>query len=72
MFKYLIQVMTEGEDDWPAEVGKLGKDQKSWVQLTSILVREGADLRVSNMFFKVVVQAVLLLGSETWILTPHM
>ena len=22
-FKYLIQVMTEGEDDWPAVVGKL-------------------------------------------------
>ena len=64
--------MMAGEDGWPAVVVKLGKDQKSWVQLTSILVREGADLRVSNMFFKVLVQAVLLLGSETWILTPHM
>ena len=71
-FKYLRRVMTAGEDSWPAVVGKLGKDRKSWVQLTRILVWEGADPRVSNMVFKALVQVVLLLGSETWILTPHM
>ena len=27
--------------------------------------------RVSSFFFKVMVQAVLLFGSETWVVTPH-
>ena len=33
--------------------------------------REGADKRVSGNFFKAVVQAVLLFGAETWLLTPR-
>ena len=36
-----------------------------------ILSREGADKRVSEKFFKAVVQAVLLFGAETWVLTPR-
>ena len=34
-----------------------------------ILSREGADKRVSGNFFNAVVQAVLLFGVETWVLT---
>ena len=52
--------MTVGDDDWPTVVVNLRKDWKSWVRLARILVREGADLRVSGMFFKAVVQSVLL------------
>ena len=37
-----------------------------------ILVREGAYPRIWGLFFKAVVQAVLILGSETWVLTPRM
>ena len=32
----------------------------------------GGDLRVSWTLFKAVVQAVLLFGSNTWVMTPHM
>ena len=32
---------------------------------------EGADKRVSGNLFKAVVQAVLLFGAETWVLTPR-
>ena len=44
----------------------------SWARLMRILGREGAYPRVYGMFFKVVVQAVLVLGLETWVLTPCM
>ena len=37
-----------------------------------ILSREGAALRVSVSVFKAVVQTVLLFGSDTWVVTPHM
>ena len=70
-FKYLGRIMTVGDDDWPAVAGNLVKARKSWVMLTRILSREGADKRVSGTFFKVVVQQVLLLGAETWVLTPR-
>ena len=40
--------------------------------MTRILSREGAEPRVSGFFFKVVVQAVFLFGSETWVFTPRM
>ena len=37
-----------------------------------ILSQEGTDQKLSGHFFKAVVQAVLVLGEETWILTPWM
>ena len=49
----------------------MGKAWKSWGQLSRILSQEGADKRVSGNFFKAVVQAVLLFGAETWVLTPR-
>ena len=48
------------------------KAWKCWVQMTRILVRKGEEPRMSGMFFKSVVQAVLIFGSETWVLTPRM
>ena len=70
-FKYLGQVMTAGDDDWPAVSGNLLKARKIWVRLARILSRGGADRRVSGNFFKAVVQQVLLFGAETWVLTPR-
>ena len=71
-FKYLGRVLTAACDDWPAVVGKPRKAWKSWVRLTRILGGEGAYLKVLGIFFKAVVQAVLLFGSEMWVLTPRM
>ena len=70
-FKYLGRVMTAGDDEFPAVAGNLVKAWKSWGPLSQVLVREGADKRVSGNFFKSVVQAVLLFVAETWVLTPR-
>ena len=40
--------------------------------MTIVIIRERAEPRVSGFFFKSVVQAVLLLVSETWVVTPRM
>ena len=64
--------MTAGDDNWPVVAVNLSKAQKSWGCLSRILFWEGADARVSGIFFKAVVQAVLLFGAETWVLTPMM
>ena len=60
------------DDDWTSVVGNLRKARKSWARMESILGREGDIPRVSGMFLKAVVQAVLLFGSETWVITPCM
>ena len=39
--------------------------------MTRILSQEGEDTKVSGLFFKSVVEAVLLLGTEMWVLTPQ-
>ena len=64
--------MTALDEDFPAVVGNLRKGQKIWARLTRIIGREGASPRVLVVFFKVVVQASLLFGSETWVMTPCM
>ena len=39
--------------------------QKIWGRLEKILRREGADTQVSAIFYRAVVQAVLLFGAES-------
>ena len=71
-FTYRGRVLTANDKDWSAVVGNLGKARRSWVQLSWVLGREGADLKVSRAFYTAVTQAVLLFGAETWVLTPRM
>ena len=37
-----------------------------------ILILEGEEPNISGHLFKAAVQAVLLFGAETWVLTPRM
>ena len=71
-FRYMGQVMTARDDDWPTVVGNPQRDRNSWGRLSRILIREGADPKVSVHFFKAVTQAVLLFSSDTWVVTPRM
>ena len=64
--------MTATDDDWPAVVRNLRKARRSWGRLARVLRREGAYPKVSRTFYISVTQAVLLFGSETWILTARM
>ena len=48
------------------------KASKVWGRLGKHLRREGAEPTVSAQFYGKVVQAVLLFGAETWVLTETM
>ena len=54
-FKYLVSLIIAGDDNWPEISGNLQKERKIWVWMSSILIREGVDLKVSGQFFKAVV-----------------
>ena len=59
-FKYLGWVFTAAYDYWKVVVGNLWEAHKLFSLMSRILRREGARPRFSGMFFKAVVQAVLL------------
>ena len=49
-----------------------GKGRRGGGGLARILGREGADPKVSRMFYIAVTQQVLLFGAESWVLTGKM
>ena len=56
------------ENEWLEVVGNLRKVLKKWERMSRILVKEGEDARMPRTLSKAVLQAVLLFGSETWVL----
>jgi len=71
-FRCLGRQTTEQDSDLPALRRNLQRARQKWAQLSNLLVRDGATHRVSGCFYKAVVQAVLLHGSETWVWTKSM
>ena len=72
MFWYLGQMLSSTDNDWKEVELNLQRERGKWGRLKKILVREGADKRTAGRFYVAVVQAVLLFGSETWVLTPQL
>ncbi|KAL7523823.1 hypothetical protein ACHAXR_000346, partial [Thalassiosira sp. AJA248-18] len=70
VFKYLGRLLAFDDNDMRAVRNNLKKARKSWRMLSRLLRAESIGPRVCGMFYKAVVQAVLLFGSETWALTP--
>ena len=64
--------MKAADENWPEVVENLMKARKSWARMARIMGREGSKPRVLGMLFKVVVQSVLLFGSEMWVPNPRM
>ena len=61
-FQYLERVIFPEEDDCPAVVRNLSRERAVWKRMTRILSREEVEPQVSGLFFKSVLQAVLLFG----------
>ena len=60
------------DDDWPAVYWNLSKACKQWARIAHVLSRTGASPCTSSMFYKAIVQSVLLFGYETWTLSATM
>ena len=71
-FKYLGCVLSENNDDLPLVVQNIQNAQQRWGQVACLLSHDGASICTMGYFYKAVVQAVLLYGSETWVLSCWM
>ena len=72
VFKCLGRPLSVSDSDWPALHKNLAKTRQRWAQVSPLLAREGANPRVSAMFYKAVVMSTLLHGAESWVITPSM
>ena len=72
MFRYLGQTLPSTDDNWLAVERNLRRAWGKWGRLKNILRREGEDKRTVGRFYVAVMQAVILFGSETWVLTPQL
>ena len=71
-FQYMAQVILLVDDHWLAMVRNLYWGRVVWKMNTITLSREGEEPRLSVLFFKSVLQAVLLFGLDTLVVTPCM
>ena len=63
--KYLGWEILATENDWSEVLRNLAQAKTVWSRMPRILSREVATPRVSGLFFKAVIQAVLLFRAET-------
>lgn len=69
VFKYLGRLLSMDDTDTQAIRTNLAKARKAWKMFHRLLRGQNMSPRVCGMFFKAVIQAVLLYGSESWVLT---
>ena len=70
--KYLVQPLNQIDNDWPKIHRNIKRLQRVWGQLVKMLRREGVDTQMSEMFYRLVVQAVPLFGSDSWVVLAAM
>ena len=70
VFKYLGWLLAYNDNNSQAMRANLKKARKSWARVSRVLRAENASPKVCGVFYKAVVQAVLLFGSEMWKLSP--
>jgi hypothetical protein len=71
-FKYLGRILEEGDSDVPTVNRNIKRARGTWGMIGRVLSSEGASPRAMGSFYKVVVQSVLLYGSESWVLSKAM
>ena len=69
VFKYLGRLLVQDDDDIQAIRAQLRKTRGTWAHVGQVLRVENAPPRIAAKFYKALVQAVLLHGSETWVLS---
>ena len=63
------RVLRENDDDFECIEGQLRKARARWNGIAKILKREGANAKTMAKFYLTIVQALLLYGSESWVIS---
>ena len=69
VFKYLGCLLAQDDDDIQAIRGQLRKIRATWARVGQVLRNKNVSPHVAATFYKAVVQAILLYGTKTWVLS---
>jgi hypothetical protein len=69
VYKYLGRMMAQDDDDTQAIRAQLQKAHATWARVGKVLRGENTSPTVAAKFYLAVVQAVLLYGSKTWVIS---
>jgi hypothetical protein len=69
VFKYLGHLLAQDDDIIQAIRTQLRKARATWAQVGQVLRYENVSSHIATTFYKAVVQAILLYGSKTWVLS---
>lgn len=68
-FRYLGRIFTETDDDSVCIQDNLSNARRRWNCVAKILKTEGANANCMAKFYITIVQAVLLYGADSWVIT---
>jgi hypothetical protein len=69
VYKYLGRMMAQDDDDTQALRAQLRKAGATWAWVGQVLRNENTSPFVAAQFYQAIVQAILLYGSETWVIS---
>ncbi len=69
VFKYLGHLLVQDKNDIRVIRAQPRKARATWARVGQVLRAENVPPHVAGEFYKAVVQAVLLYGSKTWVLS---
>jgi hypothetical protein len=69
VFKYLGWMMAQDNDDIQAIWAQLQKARATWARVSQVLWSKNASPPIAARFYQAIVQAILLYGSKTWVIS---
>ena len=70
-FKPLGRMLSYNNSDTPAIRRNLKRARQVWGRISTVIAKDSVPAPIAGMFYQAVVTAVLLYGSETWVVPPH-
>ena len=70
-FLYLGRWIFDTDDDTEAINRQLKKTKYRWIKLSKVLKRQDANPTIMGSFYQAIIQAVLLYGSESWVISEN-
>ncbi len=69
VYKYLERLLVQDDDDIQAIRNQMRKARATWALVGQVLRSKNASPFVAIKFYQAMIQAILLYGSESWVIT---
>jgi hypothetical protein len=69
VFKYLGRLMSQDDDNIQAIRAQIRKARSTWARIGQVLWSENVSPFVAARFYQAIIQAILLYGSKSWVIS---